>query len=132
MGSRNNLQTLNQLIAWIEISKRIKSLGDLWKGITTPPTGNAVLQCSAYRDLCEPIEQALPLHDRIEEVRRACRDCPGIRFPAWHSQEEVRAFNKALDAVNLEEDFGTAQRVFMPLVESLTDFINAGHSHASI
>lgn len=125
----NNLQTLNQLTAWIEISARIKTLGDLWKGITTPPTGNAVLQSSAYRDLCEPIEQALPLHDRIEEVLRTCRDCPGIRFPAWHSQEEVRALNKALNAVNLEEDFSTAQRVFAPLAESLTDFINSGHSH---
>lgn len=127
----NNLQTLNQLTAWIEISTRIKILGDLWKGITTPPTGNAVLQCSAYRDLCEPIEQALPLHDRIEEVRRTCRDCPGVRFPAWHSQEEVRALYKALNAVNLEEDFATAQRVFAPLAESLTDFINSGDSHTS-
>jgi len=127
----NNLQALNQLAAWIEIFTRIKNLGDLWKGITTPPTGDAFFQCSAYRDLCKPIEQALPLHDRIEEVRRTCRDCPGFRFPAWHSQEEVRAFNKALNAVNLEEDFATAQRAFAPLVESLTDFINSGHSHTS-
>lgn len=124
----NNLQTLNQLTAWIEITTRLKNLSDLWKRITTPPTGNTVLQCSTYRDLCEPIEQALTLHDRIEEVRRTCRDCPGIRLPAWHSQEEVRALNKALDAVNLEEDFATAQRVFAPLAESLTDFINSGHS----
>ncbi len=127
----NNLQTLNQLTAWIEISTRIKYLDDLWKGITMPPTGSAVLQCAAYRDLCKPIEQALALHDRIEEVRRTCRDCPGIRFPAWHSQEEVRALNKALNAMNLEEDFATAQRVFAPLAESLTDFINSGHSHTS-
>lgn len=127
----NNPQTLTQLTAWIEISTRIKNLSDLWKGITTPPKGNAALQCSAYRNLCEPIEQALVLLNRIEGVHRTCCDCPGIRFPAWHSQEEVRDFNKALDAVNLEEDFGTAQRVFMPLAESLTDFINAGHSHTS-
>jgi hypothetical protein len=127
----NNLQTLNQLTAWIEISTRIKDLGDLWKGITTPPTGSAVLQCSAYRDLCKPIEQAMALHDRIEEVRRTCSDCPGIHFPAWHSQDEVRAFKKALDAVNLEEDFATAQRVFAPLAESLESSINAGGSHVT-
>ena len=35
----NNLQTLNQLTAWIEISTRIKYLGDLWKGITMPRRG---------------------------------------------------------------------------------------------
>lgn len=127
----NNLQTLNQLIAWIEISTRIKNLGDLWKGITTPPMGNTILQCAVYRDLCKPIEQALALHDRIEEVRRICRDCPTIRFPAWHSQEEVQAFNKALDALNLEEDLATAQRLFTPLAESLKDFINSGDSHIS-
>ena len=127
----NNLQTLDQLTAWIEISTRIKNLGDLWKGIITPPTGSAVLQCAAYRDLCKPIEQALALHDRIEEVRRTCRNCPGIHFPAWHSQEEVRAFSKALDALNLEEDLATAQRVFTPLAESLKDFINSGDSHTS-
>lgn len=129
--SCNSLQTLNQLTAWISISTRIKSLNDLWKGITTPPTGDAVLQCSTYRDLCKPIEQALALHDRIEEVRKTCRDCPGIRLPAWHSREEIQAFDRALDALNLEEDFATAQRVFTPLAESLTDFINSGHSHTS-
>lgn len=127
----NNLQTLNQLTAWIEVWMRIKNLSDLWKGITMPPTGSAVLQCAAYRDLCKPIEQALALHDRIKEVHRICNDCPGIRFPAWHSQEEVRALSEALDAVNLGEDFATAQRVFMPLAESLMDFINSCDSHIS-
>ena len=127
----NNVQTLNQLSAWIAVSSKIQSLGELWKGITSPPTGSTVLQCSAYRDLCEPIEQALALYDRIEQVRRTCRDYPGIRFPAWHSQEEVRALDRALDAVNLEEDFATAQRVFSPLAELLMAFINLGHSHTS-
>lgn len=127
----NNLQTLNQLTAWLDISSRIKALGELWNGITSPTTGSAALQCSTYRDLCEPIEQALTLHDRIEGVRKTCRDYPGIRFPAWHSQEEVRALDRALDAVNFEEDFATSQRVFTPLAESLTDFINSGRSHTS-
>jgi very-short-patch-repair endonuclease len=126
-----DLQTLKQLTAWISISSRINTLGELWRGITTPPAGNAVLQCSAYRDLCEPIEQALELHDKIEEIRKTCREYPGIRFPAWHSQEEVRALHRALDAMNLEEDFMTAQRVFTPLADSLAEFVNAGHSHTS-
>lgn len=127
----NNLLTLNQLTAWVAISSRLRALGELWNGVTTPITGSAALQCSTYRDLCEPIEQALTLHDRIEEVRKTCRDYPGIRFPAWHSQGDVRALDKALDAVNLEEDFITAQRVFTPLAMSLADFVNSGHSHIS-
>jgi very-short-patch-repair endonuclease len=127
----DSVTTLNQLLAWINISIRIKNLGDLWKSITTPPSGNAALQCSTYRDLCEPIEQALTIHDKIEEVSKICQDNLGIHFPAWHSQEEVRAFDKAIDAVNLEEDFVTARKAFMPLAESLTNFINLGHSHTS-
>lgn len=127
----NNLQTLSQLTEWIEISKRTEKLSDLWKGITTPPMGSVALQCAAYRNLCKPIEQAVALHDRIEEVRRTCCDCLGIRLPVWHSQDEVQAFSKALDTLNLEEDFTAAQRVFAPLAKSLTDFINFGHSHAS-
>jgi len=127
----NNPQALNQLTAWIEVTTRISTLAELWKGITTPPTGNAALQCSTYRGLCEPIEQALELHDQIEEVRRICRDCPGIRFPAWHSQEEVGALSRALDALNLDEDLATAQAVFAPLAESLNDLIRAGGSHVT-
>jgi len=127
----NNLRTLHDLATWIEVSTRIGNLNDLWKEITTPPKGEAVLQCSAYRDLCKPIEQALALQDRIREVRKACRDCPGIHFPAWHSQEEVRAFYKAIDGLNLEEDFAAAQRLFAPLADSLKEHINSGHSHAS-
>lgn len=127
----NNFQMLSQLTGWIEISKRTKKVGDLWKGITTPLMGSVALQCAAYRNLCKPIEQALALYDRIEEVRRTCRDCPGIRLPTWHSQNEVQAFSKALDALNLEEDFAAAQQVFSPLAKLLTDFINSGHSHTS-
>lgn len=127
----NSPQALSQLTAWIEVTTRIGTLAELWKGITTPPTGNAAFQCSTYRGLCDPIEQALELHDEIEEVRRICRDCPGIRFPAWHSQEEVGAFGRALDGLNLDEDLATARRVFVPLAESLEDFINAGGSHVT-
>ncbi|MGQ3685920.1 MAG: DEAD/DEAH box helicase [Candidatus Loosdrechtia sp.] len=127
----NNLQALSELMAWIEISTRIKNLGDLWKGITTPPMGNVVLQCAAYRNLCKPIEQALALHDRIEEIRRTCRNYPGIRLPAWHFQDEVQAFGKALNALNLEEEFATTQQVFTTFAELLTDFANSVHSHAS-
>jgi signal recognition particle GTPase len=126
-----DIRTLNQLAAWVDISTRIVALGDLWKGITTPPTGDPVLQCSTYRDLCEPIEQALALHDRIQLVRETCRECPGVRLPAWHSQEEVKAFGRAIDALNLEEDFAAAQRFFTPLAESLRDHINSGHSHTT-
>ena len=127
----NNIQTLSQLIAWVDTTTKIKDIADLWKGITTPPNGNAVLKCSAYRDLCKLIEQALTLSARIEEVRLICRDCKGIVFPAWHAQEEIRAFNHALDALNIEEDFTKARAVFIPLVESLTNFMNSGHSHTS-
>jgi very-short-patch-repair endonuclease len=126
-----DIGTLNELAAWINMSTRIDALGDLWKGITTPPTGDAVLQCSAYRDLCEPIEQALALHERIQKVRETCGACPGVRLPAWHSQDEVKAFDKAIDASNLEDDFAGAQRFFKPLAESLRDHINSGHSHAT-
>ncbi|MDH4080944.1 MAG: AAA domain-containing protein [Nitrospira sp.] len=127
----NTIQSLNQLIAWIAISLRAKALGAMWNGITSPPAGDVVLQCSAYRDFCEPIEQALALHDRIEEVRKICRDYPSIRLPAWHSQEEVHALSKALDAVSLEEDLARAQRVFKPLAGLLADLISSGHIHGS-
>ena len=127
----DNLMALNQLSAWINISTRITALYDLWMPITPPPTGDITLQCSAYRNLCEPIEQALVLHSKIEEIRKTCRDCSAIHFPAWHSQEDVRAFMKALDAMNLEEDFVTAQKVFTPLGEQLKVHVNADNNHAS-
>ena len=127
----NNILTLNQLAGWINISTRIMDLIELWKGITTPPIGNAGLQCFAYRDLCRTIEQALVLHEQIEEVRKICLNCSSIRLPAWHSQEEVREFLNALDALNLEEDLALAHRVFAPLAESLTDSINSIYCHNS-
>jgi very-short-patch-repair endonuclease len=127
----DNPHALSQLTAWIQISTIIQNLAALWKGIAPPPTGNALLQCSAYRDMCTAIEHALSLHDHIEEVRRTCLDCGGIRFPAWHSQEEVIAFYKALEALDVEEDFLTAQRLFSPLADSIADFINSGHYHPS-
>jgi very-short-patch-repair endonuclease len=127
----NNSRTLKQLNAWISVCSRTKSLGDLWKGITTPPAGNADIQCSSYRDLCKPIEQALALHDLIERVRKICDDCPGIHLPAWHCQEEVRALDRALDAMSLEEDFAAARRGFAVLAESLTNSVNSGHNHTS-
>jgi len=126
-----DIKTLDQLASWMETSSRIGALADLWKGITTPPTGDAILQCSTYRDLCKPIEQALALHDQIQQIKESCRDCPGVRLPAWHSQDEVKAFYMAIEAVNFEEDYVFAQHCFAPLEESLKDHIVSGSSHKS-
>ena len=105
----NNLRTLHDLAAWIEVSTRIGNLNDM-EGIATPPNGDEVLQCSAYRDLCKPIEQALTLHDRQQERRKACRDCH--HFPACRKGASVF---KALDGVK-SKDFAAAQRLFAPLM----------------
>lgn len=127
----DNVTTLNQLLAWIDITTRIKTLGDLWKNITQPPTGNEILQCSVYRDLCEPIEYALTIYEEIENVRNICQHIPSIHFPVWHLHEEIKDFARVIDAVNLEEDFETTQKAFVPLAEAIMAFNNSGNSHTS-
>jgi hypothetical protein len=122
----NNLRALHDLAAWIEVSTRIGDLNDLWKGITTPPNGDAVLQCSAYRDLCKPIEQALALHDRIREVRKACRDCPGIHFPGLAFAGRGASVLQSPRWVKSRRGFLPLRSVFAPLADSLKEHINSG------
>ncbi|MEK9136249.1 MAG: AAA domain-containing protein, partial [Bacteroidota bacterium] len=125
------VKELNHILAWIEITAKLGVVHDMWKATATPPTGNAECQCHAYRDLCKPIELALTLQGRIKAVLEACGEDPGILFPAWHSQDEVRAFNEALDALTIEEDLATANLRFSPLVEALQHDNASGASHAS-
>lgn len=125
----NNVENLQRLLAWLEISTRLQTLSDLWKDIATPPEGSAAIQCSTYRDFCEPIADALTMHDQIQQVKVMCRDCVGIRFPAWHSPEEVSAFLQALAAVTVDEDLQIARHVFQPLTVALTEHLNHGGAH---
>jgi len=124
-----DVQMLRQLDAWIEMSSRMTSLHGMWAGITPQPVGDEVLQCSVFRDLCDPIKPALVLHAQIEAIKEALCDYPGIRFPAWHSDEDVRAFGKAFEAAEVEENYTAAQRVFAPLIVLLQNHINSGGNH---
>jgi len=129
--SCNSIETLDQLRAWIELSYRVETLADIWTGITTPPSGRVDLQCSAYRDMCEPIEQSLAIYDRIQDVRRICMDRPGVHLPAWHSLEEIVAFADVLTAVSLEEDLAGVQDRFLAVRQALADCVNPGLSHVT-
>lgn len=125
----DSVDSLRRLLAWADTSVRLQALSDLWKGITQPPQGSAALQCSAFRNLCRPIAEALATKKQIEEIKASCQAYAGIHFPAWHSDAEIDAFRQALLAADLEEDLNAARCTFDPLAERLQKHLREENAH---
>lgn len=127
----DNLDALARLSVWIDISTALNELGDIWRKTAKQLVGDATTQCHAYRDRCEPVEQALELYALIEQVKVLCPNYAGIHMPAWHHTDEIAAFKNAIEATNLGEDYAAAQRAIISLAESLQNHFDSGRSHSS-
>lgn len=128
----NRQQPLIALLEWIDIQDRLKILKALWASVTTPPTGPFMKQVHDYRDLCEPLETALELHNQLGPLREVVKEVEGFLEPAWHDIEALRELVSLLDGVRLKEHLAKTVEPFIDLQRGLRKVITAPSSHPAV
>jgi len=104
---------LRNLIEWITITFRLDMLRARWATYTRLPSGPFSTQVEEYKDICEPLEKALELHEKtasLKEMIASIRGLRGLQEPTWHDTESLRELEKVANAVALEEGLKLARK----------------------
>lgn len=125
-------EALVKLIEWIDVVDRIDILRTQWSVHTEPPEGPVTTQVAEYQDLCEPLEKALELYEKVACVKKLLVDTPAFPEPIWHDLKSIRALEQAAEAVALEEEAARASAAFESLEESLQSAVIKTDVHPTV
>ena len=125
----DNSETLGLLLGWLDLGRTLRELGELWHAHSTPPTGTYVVQLAAYQDLCEPLRDALAVHDYVQDVKRRLVHLPGLQHPHWHEREEIEALCAAVEAADGEDRHRKARAAFEPLTIAARELADRAEAH---
>lgn len=122
-------ESLRRLINKIEVAEILNALRREWSRCTNPPSGTFTTQVAEYEDLCEPLEQALELHEQLEALKQMVSEIPGLLEPTWHNTGDLQALQQAAEAVRLEEEVAEARSEFDHLESHLRPTASNPNSH---
>lgn len=120
---------LQKLLDWLEFEKRLEELADQWKAYTKPPEGNYAKQLAAYEDLCEPLRDAIAVHEMVQELKGFVSQLADLVSPHWHLREDVEALRDAVEAVDVDDRLRQVRETFTPLERTILDFVEQPDAH---
>ncbi|MBI2837748.1 MAG: AAA family ATPase [Acidobacteria bacterium] len=95
-------ETLRDLTAWLDVEERLRFMRERWAPFHTIASRSYAAQVGDLEDLCEPLEAALSLHERVRQLRSLVQAIPGLAEPTWHDLNELRGLRECVAAVCLE------------------------------
>jgi len=122
-------ETLGLLLQWLDLGRTLQELGELWRPHCVPPTGTYAVQIAAYHDLCEPLRDALAVHDHVQDVKGRLEKLPGLQHPHWHERVEIEALCAAVEAADVEDRHRKARAAFAPLTTAVREFAERTDAH---
>jgi hypothetical protein len=117
----DNVEALDALLRWTDISECLAGLQEEWAPHVEPPRGSLQIQIAEYHDLCEPIEVGLELLSQVRSLKEILGKTPGFYQPAWHKIEEVRDFVEVGHAIHAAESLGAIRGT----ISGLEDHVSA-------
>lgn len=100
--------SVRDLVAWLEIEERLRLLRERWAPFHRIPVSGFSSQVRDLEDLCEPLESALGLHERVARIRTIIQGVPGLSEPVWHESSSLETLVDAARAVHFENQLGMA------------------------
>lgn len=128
----NNVNSLCDLVDWLKVHLCLKKLETLWEGRAEIPKGLPTIKLEYYKDLCEPLEDALGLHNLVLKLRHQIDATPGLSPPKWYIVEEVHAMCKAAEVSNMEERQELSTLKFVQLQKILEKTMTLGNPHQAV
>lgn len=119
-------EDLRKLIKWITVGQTLELLDTDWSPHVVPPLGSFSTRVAEYRDFCEPLEVALGLHRKVQEVQRLISSVGGVVEPVWHQPsalEDLRNIAQAqltrIDLARVRDTLGQLERRLETTVEPI-------------
>jgi len=125
-------QPLRDLLEWIEIADHLDVLRECWASHTEVPTSSFAAQVAEYEDLCEPLEKALELHEKVASLKWRLTAIPGLTEPTWHDIQQLKSFQAAMESVSLEDVLAEARHSIDAIETSLHETVSRSNVHPAV
>lgn len=99
----DNASALNKLVRYLEIMASLDGIKQLWKGVFEFSSQNSLMLIAEIEDHCEPLEASIELYDRMDSLRSALNEVPGLTEPQWDDPNQLALFSEVLSAGHIEE-----------------------------
>ncbi|MBI4167657.1 MAG: DUF559 domain-containing protein [Candidatus Aenigmarchaeota archaeon] len=114
------VEGLELFLEWADVIGRLEVLRKYWSEHSEVDATSVVTQVAKYQDLCEPLEEALKLHEKVSDLKRSIESIPGFAHPLWHSLESVNQLSEAVNAAIVSEDLKRVRSRIASLQDRLT------------
>jgi very-short-patch-repair endonuclease len=102
--SCDTVQAIRDLIEWLRIEERAALLRKRWAPYHRVLAGSFSAQAAEFLDLCEPLADAVNLHQHVEDLRPLFQFLPGVPEPTWHDVRSVEALVEATRAADQDDN----------------------------
>ncbi|MHC1574185.1 MAG: AAA domain-containing protein [Candidatus Methanogasteraceae archaeon] len=125
-------QALRDILEWFEITEYLDVLQMHWTPHTKVPTGTNAVQVAEYEDLCEPLEKALELHEKVETLKNSIAAIPGLTEPTWHDIPQLKSFQVVMEAVSLDDELAEVRHAINTIESSLHATLSQSNVHPAV
>lgn len=125
-------QPLRDLLEWIEAADHLDVLRECWAPHTEVPTSSFAAQVAEYEDLCEPLEKALELHEKVASLKWRLTAIPGLTEPTWHDIQQLKSFQVAMESVSLDDTLAEARHSIDAIETSLHETLSRSDVHPAV
>ncbi len=100
---------LKNLISWLDVEERLRLLRERWAPVHRITSRSFSAQVRDLEDLCEPLEAALGLHERVARIRAMVQAITGLAEPTWHQLDALQRLLDSARAVDQEDRLRDAE-----------------------
>ncbi|NDD29139.1 MAG: hypothetical protein EB084_12815 [Proteobacteria bacterium] len=125
----DNLETLEQLLGWLDARDRLLRLIEGWSERTRLPSTALRPEVAVFQKLRDELDAILSLGTRRDAAKVAIDAIGGLMAPAWHQLQAVRALQWVAVAARNEKVGGQARGAIDSVHAVLRDFLAGTQSH---
>jgi very-short-patch-repair endonuclease/Cdc6-like AAA superfamily ATPase len=111
----NNLETIDQLLAYLDLEISVQVLRRNWDGISKTIPSSLIAAVASFHDYCEPLDDCLRLYEKMHQLRGVLDSFPALGAPKWDDIQSIKEFRDVVAS-------GAAEEELLAFKQTLQDF----------
>lgn len=125
----DNTDSLKELISSLDVDDKLDTLWEHWGPYAGKTKKSRIGQVGELEDLCEPLKVSLDLYPLLNIAKNACWSINGLSEPSWHKIEEIKEYQRLIEAIECERHLKEIKVVFNNASQSLSSCMSLEDAH---
>lgn len=126
------IDSLKVLIETLRFDDHLEQLWKYWKPQISRMEGSRFSQVGRIEDLLNLLKNILELEEIVKNVKSACSEIPGLSVPRLNLSDEIKLYNKLLEAALSEQNLIQARKMFLQVDQLFRQATSKSNVHPLI